>query len=154
MYIDLHGHSHKVKRLELGYLLRTPALKELKEDEGSESEIGGNTSVRNLLKDNPQLGLNQLLTGENAFGTLMEQVGFPAVPSQGDPYPKEGEPYFNGGYNTRRYTAYDHPKVFGMQIEANFQGVRDSEENRKKFSDAFARSVTVYLDFVTTHWNH
>ena len=154
MYIDLHGQSHKVKRLELGYLLRTPALKELKEGEGSESEIGGNTSVRNLLKDNPQLSLNQLLTGESAFGTLMEQAGFPAVPSLGDPYPNEGEPYFNGGYNTRRYTAYDHPNVFGMQIEANFQGVRDNEENRKKFSEAFARSVTIYLNFVTSHWNY
>ncbi len=153
MYIDLHGQSHPVKRLELGYLLRTPALKEMQEDNGPYQELSGKTSVQNLLDGDGPLTLQQLLTGENAFGTLMEQSGFPAVPSQGDPYPKEGEPYFNGGYNTRRYTSSEHPKVFGMQIEANFQGVRDSEENRKKFSKAFVQSMSEYLDFIESNWH-
>lgn len=151
MYIDLHGQSHPVRRLELGYLLRTPALKEAYRSTGADSEGSGKTSVQNLLKTSGQLSLKELLTGENAFGTLMEKNGFPAVPSQDDPFPKEGEPYFNGGYNTRRYTSSEHPKVFGMQIEANFQGVRDSEENRKNFSKAFAESITTYLDFVESY---
>ncbi|MBA4744418.1 MAG: N-formylglutamate amidohydrolase [Muricauda sp.] len=154
MYIDLHGQSHPVKRLELGYLLRAPALQKNYESTGNDSEIGTRTSVQNLLENNPKLILKDLLTGENAFGTLMEKSGFPAVPSLDDPHPKEGEPYFTGGYNTRRYTASDHPKVFGMQIEANFQGVRDSQENRIKFANAFARSVNDYLTFIESNWEY
>ena len=154
MYIDLHGQSHPVKRLELGYFLSTTALREVQESTEMNSEVGAKTSVKNLLENNNQLSLKELLMGENAFGTLMEKSGFPAVPSLGNPYPKQGEPYFNGGYNTRRYTSSDYPKVFGMQIEANFQGVRDSEENRKKFSKAFAQSVTSYLDFIEPKWDY
>lgn len=154
MYIDLHGQSHPIKRLELGYLLRGPALKQVHESGATDSIVSAKTSVQNLLKENGRLTLKQLLMGEKALGTLMDQYGFPAVPSLNDPYPKEGEPYFTGGYNTRRYTASDHPNVFGMQIEANFKGVRDSEENRKKFSEAFAKAVTVYLDFITSNWEH
>lgn len=154
MYIDLHGQSHPVKRLELGYMLRSPALKESYENPGTDKEGESKTSVQNLLEDNEKLTLKQLLTGENAFGTLMEKSGFPAVPSLQDPFPKEGEAYFNGGYNTRRYTSSEHPKVFGMQIEANFKGVRDSEENRVKFSNAFAKSVDSYLDFIESNWDY
>ena len=154
MYIDLHGQSHPVKRLELGYFLSTTALKEVQESSETSSELGAKTSVKNLLENNNQLTLKELLMGENAFGTLMEKSGFPAVPSLGDPYPQKGEPYFNGGYNTRRYTSSDYPKVFDMQMETNFQGVRDSEENRKKFSKAFAQSVTSYLDFIKSKWDY
>ena len=143
MYIDLHGQSHPVKRLELGYFLSTTALKEVQESSETSSELGAKTSVKNLLENNNQLTLKELLMGENAF-----------VPSLGDPYPQKGEPYFNGGYNTRRYTSSDYPKVFDMQMETNFQGVRDSEENRKKFSKAFAQSVTSYLDFIKSKWDY
>ena len=154
MYIDLHGQSHPVKRLELGYFLSSTALKQVQEGTETNSELGDKTSVKNLLVNNNQLTLKELLMGENAFGTLMEKSGFPAVPSLGNPYPKQGEPYFNGGYNTRTYTSSKYPKVFGMQIEANFRGVRDSEENRKKFSKAFTQSVTSYLDFIESKWNY
>lgn len=154
MYIDLHGQSHPVRRLELGYMLRTPALKESYENPGANPEAETKTSVQNLLEGNEAVSLKDMLTGENAFGTLMQNSGFPAVPSLQDPFPKEGEPYFNGGYNTRRYTSSDYPKVFGMQIEANFHGVRDSEENRIKFSKAFAQAVGEYLEFIESHWDY
>ncbi|MCK0159112.1 hypothetical protein [Allomuricauda sp. F6463D] len=154
MYIDLHGQSHAVKRLELGYLLRAPALQENFKSTGNDSEIGTSTSLQNLLENNQRLILKELLTGENAFGTLMEKSGYPAVPSLDDPFPKGGEPYFNGGYNTRRYTSSDYPKVFGMQIEANFTDVRDSEENRIKFANAFTRSVLDYLNFIESNWEY
>ncbi|OFI32705.1 hypothetical protein BFC17_06005 [Alteromonas lipolytica] len=148
MYIDLHGQSHPVKRLELGYLLRTPALRQSYEAPQTNGERAGQTSLRNLLKDNDKLSLESLFTGDKALGTLLAKAGFPGVPSQSDPFPQEGEPYFNGGYNTRRYTSADYPKVFGLQIEANFDGVRDTAENRKKFAAAFAKSINEYLVFI------
>ncbi|NVK54155.1 MAG: N-formylglutamate amidohydrolase [Alteromonadaceae bacterium] len=153
MYIDLHGQSHPVKRLELGYLLKTPALTESYEAPQTNPERVEQTSLRNVLRDNDKLSLETLFTGEKALGTLLADAGFPAVPSQSDPYPQEGEPYFTGGYNTRRYTSADYPKVFGLQIEANYDGVRDSEENREKFSAAFALSVNEYLMFIEANSN-
>ena len=56
-------------------------------------------------------------------------------------------------YNTRRYTSADYPNVFGLQIEANFDGVRDSAENREKFSKAFAQSINEYLMFIEANSN-
>lgn len=148
LYIDLHGQSHPVRRLELGYLLKTPALKANYNGTDAAQNSEPKTSVQNLINNSENLTIKAMLTGENAFGTIMEKSGFPAVPSLNDPYPKEYEAYFTGGYNTRRYTSPDYPKVFGMQIEANFHGVRNSPENRAKFADAFARSMDEYLAFI------
>ncbi len=50
---------------------------------------------------------------------LASERGLPSVPSQADPAPLVGESYFNGGYNTRRYTGASHPATFGWQIETN-----------------------------------
>tara|TARA_R110000868_G_scaffold85582_2_gene240634 strand:+ start:554 stop:1474 length:921 start_codon:yes stop_codon:yes gene_type:complete len=148
LYIDLHGQSHPIKRLELGYLLSKSDLKDHYDGIEPNVTFTEKSSLKNLLKLNNELILRELLIGDNAFGTLMENAGFPSVPSLNDPFPHPDEPYFNGGYNTRRYTASGYPNVFGLQIEANFKGVRDTEENRKKFSDAFALSIMNYLDYL------
>lgn len=148
LYIDLHGQSHPIKRLELGYNLSKSELKDNYDETGSNVNNTEKSSLKNLLKLNSKLNLRELLIGKNAFGTLMEKAGFPSVPSLDDPFPHPDDPYFNGGYNTRRYTSSDYPNVFGLQIEANFQGVRDTEENRKRFSGAFAQSIISYLDYI------
>ena len=148
LYIDLHGQSHPVRRLELGYLLKKPALEANYHSVDESSVNEPKNSVQNLIDNSESLTLKTLLTGNNAFGTLMEKEGFPAVPSMNDPFPKGKEAYFTGGYNTRRYTSAGYPNVFGMQIEANFHGVRNSEENRAKFAKAFAKSVNEYLVFI------
>ncbi|VEL95148.1 N-formylglutamate amidohydrolase [Alteromonas sp. 76-1] len=148
LYIDLHGQSHPVRRLELGYLLKTPALEANYKGTDAVKNSESKTSIQNLINNSENLTVKAMLTGENAFGTIMEKSGFPAVPSFNDPFPKEGEAYFTGGYNTRRYTSPDYPNVFGMQIEANFHGVRNSPENRAKFAKAFAQSMNEYLAFI------
>lgn len=152
LYIDLHGQGHAVKRLELGYLLRKPDLEKSNKSNTINLELDSKSSLRNLLKlTNNNQSLKELMTGKNALGTFFESNGYPAVPSLRDPYPKSNEAYFTGGYNTRRYTSSkDYPKVFGLQIEANFKNVRDSKENREKFSEAFVKSITSYLGFVET----
>jgi hypothetical protein len=153
LYIDLHGQSHPIKRLELGYLLSKSDLKDNNDETGFNVNNLEKSSLKNVLKLNSKLNLRELLIGENAFGTLMEKAGFPSVPSLDDPFPHPDDPYFYGGYNTRRYTSSDNPNVFGFQIEANFQGVRDTEENRKIFSGAFAQSIISYLDYIETFNN-
>ncbi|OEI80635.1 hypothetical protein AST99_08220 [Formosa algae] len=143
LYIDLHGQSHPIKRLELGYAL---SKTDLEQTSTSDLVIDSKSSIQNLVDMTKDQSTKDLLIGEHALGTFFETNGFPAVPSLQDPFPKADEPYFTGGYNTRRYTSLKYPKVFGLQIEANYKGVRDSEDNRIAFSKAFSKSVTQYLE--------
>jgi hypothetical protein len=138
IYIDLHGHGHPIQRLELGYLLNEKKLSTVYSKE--EVIPVKTTSLGNLLKRLNTGDIYSWLFGPGAFGTLMAEKGFPAVPSQQDPLPKEGEKFFNGGYNTKRYTGPDYPNVFGWQIECNYKGVRDPA-GRPAFAMAFSEVI-------------
>jgi hypothetical protein len=142
LYIDLHGHGHSIQRLELGYLVNTNGLQNVLGVNAS------NTSIGNLLAIS-STSFTNLLTGTNAFGTLMAAKGFPSVPSATDPAPQTGDLFFDGGYNTSRYTnRATYPKVFGWQIESNYDGVRNTSANRGLFAKAFAQSI---IQFFSTH---
>ena len=142
LFIDLHGHGHTKQRLELGYLLSGSELR------NPASIAPSSSSVYNLLQQNTSLQINQLLTGPNAFGTLMGNRAIPSVPSQQDPAPLVTDLYFDGGYNTQRYCSGAYPKVFGWQIESNFTGVRDNQTNRVNFAKAFLQSL---MQFYSTN---
>lgn len=146
IFIDLHGHGHEIQRLELGYLLNNEELRASYEGTGSTEGLAEVSSLKNLMTANPELEFQDLLTGENAFGTIMEEEGVPSVPSMQDPFPYPEESYFTGGYNTRRYSSDDYPLVFGWQIEANYDGVRDSDENRSAFAEAFSKAIMVQIE--------
>jgi hypothetical protein len=142
LYIDLHGHGHPEQRLEIGYLISDKKLTNFYAQQELVSER--NTSLGNLLTRKEVSPLREWLFGERSFGTLMAAKGYPSVPSQQDPYPKEGEKYFNGGYNTKRYTGTSYPNVFGWQIESNYKGVRDPK-GRPAFAMAFSDVITGFL---------
>ncbi|MFM8710974.1 MAG: hypothetical protein ACKOC7_06820, partial [Sphingomonadales bacterium] len=94
IYIDLHGHGHPEQRLELGYMLSD---KELKEFYLTKTNPTKQHSLSNYVKEaKGKLELHDLLFGPQAFGTLMANEGFPSVPSAQDPFPEEGQKYFNG----------------------------------------------------------
>ncbi len=135
LFIDLHGHGHTKQRLELGYLLTGSELR------NPASIVPSSASLYNLLQQNTLLQINQLLTGPNAFGTLMENRAIPSVPSQQDPAPLVTDLYFDGGYNTQRYCSGTYPKVFGWQIESNYTGVRENQASRVNFAKAFLQSI-------------
>jgi hypothetical protein len=84
-----------------------------------------------------------------SMGDLLELRSYPSVPSPTYPDPG-GQPYFNGGYNTRRHGSRDGGPVSGMQLECNYTGVRDSGPNREAFAAALAEALDVYLE---THFN-
>jgi len=144
LFIDLHGHGHTKQRLELGYLLSGSELR------NPASIVPSSSSIYNLLQQNTSLQINQLLTGPNAFGTLMENLTVPSVPSQQDPAPLVTDLFFDGGYNTQRYCSGAYPKVFGWQIESNFTGVRDTQANRVKFAKAFLQSIIQFYSANTS----
>jgi Secretion system C-terminal sorting domain len=145
LYIDLHGHGHTIQRLELGYLLTDSELQK------TDNQINTNTyinysSIKNLaVKNLKNATLAQLLRGEKAIGTLLQQRGFPSVPSKQDPFPQTNDDYFSGGYNTNRHGSRLGGKIEGLQIETNFIGVRDTDANRKKFADSLSLTVREFL---------
>jgi hypothetical protein len=144
IYIDLHGHGHSKQRLELGYTLSADELRGLDKNPSKNSKLVAKSSVANLLVMDKKLDINQLLIGDNAFGTLITAAGFEAVPSKQDNAPLEEDKYFNGGYNTRRYTSEKYPNVFGWQIESNYKGVRD-KAGSPLFAKSFAEVIASYL---------
>jgi N-formylglutamate amidohydrolase len=135
LFIDLHGHGHEKQRLELGYLVNGTGLR------NPSSIVPSATSVFHLLQQNNSITVQQLLTGPNAFGTLMAARGFPAVPSTQIPAPSAGDPYLDGGFNTEHFTGAVYPAVYGWQIEANNTGVRNNDNSRASFAKAFVQSI-------------
>ncbi|HEY9230105.1 MAG TPA: hypothetical protein VIP11_25865 [Gemmatimonadaceae bacterium] len=149
-YMDIHGHGHKIQRLELGYLLSTSEM------EASDDDLGkvppAQSSIATIAKSS-SLNLAQLLRGPTSLGTLYANNSFPAVPSAQDPVPN-GAPYYAGGENTRRHACGAEASSFGgvaggpicgVQIEVNYAGVRDNAANRNRFGDATAIVLEQYL---------
>lgn len=141
-YIDLHGHGHDNPRLELGYLLGSSTLA-LSDTELNSAEYATQSSLRSLALTTP-LSFSELLRGVVSLGGLLEERGFPAVPSPLQPDPG-GEPYFTGGYNTSRHGSVDGAPISGVQIECHYPGLRDTEENREAFAQALASVLPEYF---------
>jgi len=148
LYIDLHGHGHTNQRLELGYSINASDLPDIS-NKTDLTELAQKSTLNNLLSLNKKADFKELMIGDNAFGTLITEAGTPAVPSKQDPFITDGGKYFNGGYNTRRYTSEKYPQVFGWQIETNYKGVRDAP-GRPVFAKAFAEVIMKYFKQNTT----
>ncbi len=155
-YMDIHGHAHVVQRLELGYLL-TSALLDSSDAALDASSAAENASSILTLSQLSPLSFSALLRGPASLGTLYAAQGFPSIPSASDRQPA-GADYFTGGENTRRHTCGSGAAalggasggtICGVQIEANFTGLRDTPANRDRFGDATALVVEQYL---AAHW--
>ncbi len=145
-YIDLHGQGHTIQRLELGYLLSATQL--TNSDATLDSTTYINQSSIRTLGHNVAVPFSQLLRGSNSFGGLMYTKGYPAVPSPLMPDPGAGNPYFDGGYNTAIHGSDSGGPIDGLQIEANYNGVRDTAQNRTNYAIAIAQT----LDFIFTNY--
>jgi hypothetical protein len=155
-YMDMHGHGHSVQRLELGYLLTGAQLDLSNASLDANAAYEDTASMRTISESAPP-SFSAVLRGASSLGTLYANNGFPSVPSATDPGP-DGDSYFSGGDNTRRHTcgaeatAYGGTtagNICGVQIEANYAGVRDNATNRDRFGDATAAALEQYL---ATHW--
>jgi hypothetical protein len=132
-YIDLHGHGHDLQRLELGYMLSASDLEQPDAVLNSGTMLQ-KSSVRAYVAatSTPHA---EVIRGSTSLGTLFERNGYPTVPSSAQPHP-DRQPYFSGGYNTGRHASQDGALISGVQIEANRIGVRDTQENRRRFAAA------------------
>ena len=151
-FMDIHGHGHEIQRLELGYLLRPTDLNESDAELDSKASLRERVSIRALLRE-PGATLSRMLRGPSSIGALYARAGFPAIPADNDLRPGSAR-YFAGGYNTSRHTCGAEAealggktgdRICGLQIEANFKGVRDGPESWKRFGEATAQVLEEYL---------
>lgn len=147
LFIDLHGHGHSLQRIELGYLLYGSELAQ------SDSMLNSSTfvsysSIRGLVLDNrQQLNHADLLRGPESLGSLFADFSFPSVPSTTIPFPGIGNPYFSGGYNTERHGSMITGSIDAIQMECNYNGVRDTPANRQEFAESSAMALTQFLQY-------
>jgi hypothetical protein len=85
----------------------------------------------------------------HSLGGLLEEAGYPSVPSPPDPYPAPNDPYFNGGYITEQNGSDDGGAIDAIQIECNMDSVRDQPTNRQPFADSLA---TALMDYLAAHY--
>lgn len=145
LLIDLHGHSHDVQRLELGYLL---TVIELALESQQLDPLAGESSIRHLDEQSP-LSLSALVRGPESLGARFEEAGYPSVPSPEQPWPA-GDPYYNGGYTVRAYGSMDGGTMDAIQLEVHATA-RDSSLERIALA---AVAGTVIVDFANDfyHW--
>jgi len=141
LYIDLHGHGHKVAQLEMGYLHSAPEY-DVSDDELNSPQNVAASSLRAIATLNRR-PYAELVRGDFALGTLLMDRGFPAAPSKQRPKPTV--PFFRGGYNTGRY-GRDAAPLAGLQIETNSRGVRDNDPSRAKFAKALYESLQIFFE--------
>jgi hypothetical protein len=141
LYIDLHGHGHKVGQLEMGYLHSAEEY-DVTDQALNGSQYLAASSLQGLIALNRR-PYAELVRGDFALGTLLAERGFPATPSKQRPKPTV--PYFRGGYNTVRY-GRDGGMIAGLQIETNSKGVRDNDASRAKFAAALTESLQIFFE--------
>jgi hypothetical protein len=148
LYIDLHGHRHEIKRTELGYLLSSEEL-QLDNDLLNSGSLVEYSSIRNLVVSNPgSFSYSELVRGKTSLGSMLEQKGYPCIPSMNHPSPGQTEPYFSGGYNTTRHGSSHGGTIDGVQIEID-EDLRSDPKRRNQFEEDIA---TVLIEFLKIHY--
>jgi N-formylglutamate amidohydrolase len=144
LYIDLHGHRHEIKRIEIGYLLSSEEL-QLEDEMINSGSFLEYSSIRNLVENNPKsLSYSELVRGRYSLGSMIEDMGYECVPSQKHPSPNQGEPYFSGGYNTTRHGSSEGGKIDGIQIEID-EELRSDVIRRDRFASDLASVLLGFL---------
>ena len=129
LFLDFHGHSHKIPRIEFGYAIWGSQLRQSDDMLNSTNRVQ-QSSIRTLVGDNLEsLTHAELLRGNLSFGTLMGEKGYPSVPSMNDPFPMDGEAYFSGGFNTVRHGSREGGNIDAIQLEFNNM-IRTDEDLR------------------------
>ncbi len=141
LLVDLHGHRHRKRWVEIGYLLTG---RQLREADDSLSGMAAASSIHHLVLRSG-LTLAELVRGSSSLGTLLAQEGYDVVPSTIRPDPG-GDPYFSGGYTIEHHGSSSGGVISAVQVETPLETVRDTERDRKAFARAFAAAILKFLE--------
>jgi hypothetical protein len=142
LVVDLHGHGHAKPRVEIGYLLGADELNRPNADLDDPARAR-QSSIRTLAAESG-LPFSALLRGTASLGGLLERAGYAAVPGPETPGPG-ADPYFGGGYTTRRHGSADGGPVSAVQLETPYPGLRDSAAARSRFAASLADALMAFL---------
>jgi N-formylglutamate amidohydrolase len=140
LLLDMHGHSHREGRVELGYRVSDANLRLDDTELAAKGKVIADTTIRDLDQRSPSSFL-ELLRGRQSLGGLLEARGFNVVPSPSIPAPDEGQLYFQGGYTSDVHGSRRGGSISAIQIESPLKTVRDTEEHRAAFLQALCLSL-------------
>ncbi len=142
--VDLHGHSHPIPRLELGYILNAAQLNRT----DAALDASGLIALSSFSDLHARHGGSAaaLLRGPQSLGALFHARGVRAVPGPAEPQPGD-QPFFSGGYIVQHHAGGPAtPHVDGLQIECPRPGIRDTEANRARFATILASVLTTFVE--------
>lgn len=143
LYLDIHGHAHDIKRVELGYLLSASRLN--RPDTALDSPaVAARSSIRAIAASS-SLRFSRLLRGPVSLGGFYEAEDIPVVPGPANPGPGDAA-YWSGGYNTLVHGSRGAGEVVsGVQLEHHYPGLRDTEANRRAYAERAARAIREFM---------
>jgi len=144
LHIDVHGYTkHNADNwTEIGYNIRPADLND------GVFDIQG-SSIRSLAERlSGQMSFQELVTGPESLGAMMQNKGYKVIPSPKYPNPASGYPapggYYRGGDITRKWGSLYGGDIDGIQIEFP-QWIRDdSKHTGPEFGAALAKWIEKY----------
>ena len=146
LVIDLHAHAHEVDRVEVGYLLQANTFRRSDDAIIADSRRLGSSISSIAANSRTGDSFAAMHNGTNSMGGLLAAAGLPAVPSPADRAPKEGDEYFNGGYNTYRHGSVKGGLVDAIQLEVPVDLIGDKPESVQRVAGIVATALATYLE--------
>ena len=150
LLVDLHGQRHD-SRCQLGYLLNSNDLTALSSSPSPPPSplvpsLSSRFSLHSLWQRSPsRCSLLSIVSGELSLGRLLEERGFPCLPSPSSPAPESGLTYFNGGATTSMHGSaprmLERKKDWAADAEAAGVG-KEAERDRWKAEVALGSAIS------------
>ena len=107
LLVDVHGNSHAVQRVEVGYSGVTGSMLDAGDAAVDAYNVYASPMGLARMVDRARatsgMTLSQFVRGPASLGARLVEAGQAAIPSPADPAPNGSDGYYNGGFTVRRY---------------------------------------------------
>lgn len=154
-FLDIHGHGRSPERVHIGYAIDGA---DLRNEDLDDNDIIEDSNIQGLANINSTSSSHEdLIRGAFSVGTLLENRGFAAIPSQQDPYPTGSQKYFAGDYLSRTHGSRktNSPLFNALNFEIGKEIRYEEREQtgadlplpgiRKKFADSLALTLKEFI---------
>lgn len=143
LLLDIHGNAHRPQRTEVGLLIKGKDFI----NENLE-QFANNSSVKAMVTSG-KATMTELIKGDFALGTLLNNNGVLATPSKSAPNPIDAQNfpdgrYFNGGYNTARHGSKFSGNISAIQLEFNGD-VRMNDTSRAVYVKSISKVISQFM---------
>ncbi|QPH40500.1 hypothetical protein [Pedobacter endophyticus] len=144
LVLDIHGNAHRPQRTEVGLLLKSKDF-----TAGDLESFADKSSVKAMVKSG-KATMTELIKGDFALGTLLNNNGVVATPSKSIPNPIDPQvfpdgKYFNGGYNTARHGSKFSGNISAIQLEFNGD-VRVNDAKRGEYVKSISKVINQFMN--------